>query len=1741
MRMTAKCQTSDREPMRRVWIILSLLASLSYLVVRALFTLNLESRYGTVVSLLLFGAEFHGVTLMSLYFWQIWNTQPSLEVPVLADKTVDILVPTYNEDAHLLRGTIQSLIAMDYPHRVFLLDDGNRPAMKQLADDMGVEYIARTDNLHAKAGNINHALDQLDGEFVAIFDADHIVRKNFITRTIGYFADDSVAFVQTPHSFYNFDNYGSQYCPQQRDYWEEGELFHNCIQAGKSNANAVIFCGSAAIFRRSALNDIGLIATETITEDMHTGLRLHANGWNSVFVNERLIAAQAATDVTSYQTQRLRWGEGNLGIMKYDNPLYMRGLTLTQRLHYLGSMLGWTTGAGKLLLYLSPILMLLTGVSPAVGFTPALTAVLVSHLVIGWIALKISGNGHFRIVRNEISSMAVFWVQIRAMKRALLNRNRIFEVTSKRGSQSGSLLRVILPQLLIFIVGSAAVAWAWCTYWLGIYSNPLGLSVGTGLILLQNVLAWIVIRRGLKPSDPRFSYRHQTGRVHASVSWVDDNGTSCQAQSVCLEVNECGTSLHGFVPHSTGRILQIELRGSGHCVSVQGKVTACNPVIEKRESSITTGNAFRTGIKFENVDGPTYDGLWSLTIDNIVSATYQEIEGKRSGESAEVTKLLKLPCSLRPRDYDEEGWTNLGILTAVDVKGFSMLTEPLDHFQGKSLAFKIETPLGSVSGEAELCGNPDEQRNASISRFDVKRFDGQGRGLVKKIGEIESRRSLRHLVEYSAESPKLPFSRTTVLVGAPSISLSISLVLLLLFYHPHHVTLAKIAHAKQPASTDLVKLDEMTSAALDGTFTDLALMVKLKNILHHVGRDEQALQVLERLTELNPKNSGLMLAKANAYRDQGLEERAFDATLALCLRFPDEQRPDAILSAVRSGIALERDKEALKLMAGLSQVELNSKGVAAECAGYYLKLGHPDKALSVLGILDGTQSIETGMLAAKAHAAKRDWIAALEMCRSLGQAFPDSGELLAFWGDCRFWTGDYVGAIEQYTRAISVSTLGKASLRRWADAYLQVGNAGRTLELAEQAWLGGETPSTWYPLILEGLVAENKLSPDGARSTDSTFGHDVVERAMRVLNPEPRLLRAVSAYLDYTVTTQTAIDYLTEHDSQVRNYADLRLQLATLNYRLEAYSESFAIAENVSAMKSAGQSLKTAARLLAARSLAQIDRLDVALPRFRELIADNPDDVSIRIEMAGLAMAHGLPEEALELCRRTDSKHKSSENIDMEIAALAALKRWPELIAYCDEQLKHSPDNLGIKTWRAKSLIWKGDHQQGAAILEELLPRLPLDDEAHLLFARALCWSRKYERSLPLLIDLNADRSADPDVQREVLFAASGSKSKTDQQLRRIDDLIDQLVTANAVDTETLIAACDLLIQQQNFKRVVQWLPSHSPQWEHSLRLRLRLARALSSDGKFDLAAQHYDEILANPRLDEAFEKSINSPNTTERRGESRQDVMLAGARNAAAAGDLTKSVKYYRALIEEFSNPVDVRCEYAAALLADQRPAEALAVFPNNSQLSFINKMLYVDVCVATNDFVLAGRVCKELLDQQPNNRDVLLQLARVMVWDKQFIESVPIWEQLLEESQSDAAFRSEFARVLTWAGRSNQALQHYQWVLERGNRLSQQDELPLLHAVANTGNSTASVLAEIDRIEAQQQSSRVIDNETVEFLAYIRADLKQYNAAAELLQRLLTKDPSRRDLRLLWADMLHQAHRYRESESVLAALLEI
>jgi hypothetical protein len=325
-----------------------------------------------------------------------------------------------------------------------------------------VHYITRPDNRHAKAGNLNHAFDQTNGEFIVIFDADHVPESHFITRVIGYFRDEKLGYVQTPHAFYNFDSFQALLSQRRRLYWEEGQLFYEMMQPGRNRWDCPIFAGSAAMFRRKALEEAGYFAVETITEDLHTGMRVNARGWKSLAISERLIAGQAAPDVTTYHSQRLRWAEGNLSIMAYDNPLTMRGLTLAQRLSYFGSIIHWTGGLFKLALYLTPILMLFTAVPPVSRFTWDLVALIVVYLLITFHAVDVASRGYGSFLNSELFNMINFPTQIRGMLRALFRRRfQRFVVTSKRGRQVMGVGRFLWPYVALIVLTAVALVWGW--------------------------------------------------------------------------------------------------------------------------------------------------------------------------------------------------------------------------------------------------------------------------------------------------------------------------------------------------------------------------------------------------------------------------------------------------------------------------------------------------------------------------------------------------------------------------------------------------------------------------------------------------------------------------------------------------------------------------------------------------------------------------------------------------------------------------------------------------------------------------------------------------------------------------------------------------------------------------------------------------------------------------------------------------------------------------------------------------------------------------------------------------------------------------------------------------------------------------------------------------------------------------------------------------------------------------------
>jgi cellulose synthase (UDP-forming) len=417
-------------------------------------TLNPEA---PVFSWVVYGAEVYGFAGALLHTFMVWRlSRPVLPGPPEPGQSVDVLIPTVDEAPELVRRTLLAARQMDYPHTTWLLDDGNRPEMRALADELGCRYVARTDRRHGKAGNLNHGLAHASGRFVALFDADHAPRRDFLTRTLGYFRDPDLAFVQTPQDFYNLDSYQHRHNPGRGFIWTEQSLFFRVILPGKDRHNAAFFAGSCAVMRRAALDAVGGIATGTVTEDLHTSLRLHKRGYRSLYHPESLAFGLAPPSVRPFLRQRVRWGMGAMQVWRREGVLTARGLTGAQRLNYLASMATYFDGWQKAVFYLAPVVVLTTGVMPiaALGW-PFLAHFLPYYLLNFW-AFEELGRGYGRSVYVEQYNMARFAAFIRATLGGLQRAGR-FRVTPKTAGGAPDSGRYVLPQAGVLALNAAAI------------------------------------------------------------------------------------------------------------------------------------------------------------------------------------------------------------------------------------------------------------------------------------------------------------------------------------------------------------------------------------------------------------------------------------------------------------------------------------------------------------------------------------------------------------------------------------------------------------------------------------------------------------------------------------------------------------------------------------------------------------------------------------------------------------------------------------------------------------------------------------------------------------------------------------------------------------------------------------------------------------------------------------------------------------------------------------------------------------------------------------------------------------------------------------------------------------------------------------------------------------------------------------------------------------------------------------
>lgn len=451
-------------------ICISVLISSRYIWWRTTSTLLLRDFTSAICSLLLVGAEIYSFVIMLLSYFQASWVLDRKCVPLPDDPekwpTVDVFIPTYNEPLEVVKPCLLAATDLDWPRgklNVWVLDDGGREEFRKFAQSCGAHYIARTRHDHAKAGNINNALRLTGGDIIAIFDCDHIPSRSFLQMTAGWMVrDPKIALVQTPHHFYSEDPFEKNLGIKGR-VPEENALFHDFIQAGNDTWNATMFCGSCALIRRSALEEVGGIAEQTVTEDAHTSLKLCRAGWSSAFIGMPLAAGLSTESLADHINQRIRWARGMVQIFRTDNPLLGRGLSLGQRICFLNAMLHFLHGLPRIIFLLAPLPFIFFNTYVIFASAAALLSYVVPYMAISAIAShRIHWRKRFFFWGVVYETVLSWYITAPTLVALIAPSKGKFNVTAKGESNSRTFFdwTVSRPYLLLIILNAAAAIYA---------------------------------------------------------------------------------------------------------------------------------------------------------------------------------------------------------------------------------------------------------------------------------------------------------------------------------------------------------------------------------------------------------------------------------------------------------------------------------------------------------------------------------------------------------------------------------------------------------------------------------------------------------------------------------------------------------------------------------------------------------------------------------------------------------------------------------------------------------------------------------------------------------------------------------------------------------------------------------------------------------------------------------------------------------------------------------------------------------------------------------------------------------------------------------------------------------------------------------------------------------------------------------------------------------------------------------
>ncbi len=580
-------ESPARAVLIRVAALLALAITTAYLAWRLTSTIDLAIWWLAIPLLVV---EMHNAFGLALYTFALWEVgEARMPAPNRSGRPhkVAVLIPTYNEPLEVLLPTVAASVALRPDHETWVLDDGNRATVRRMARDLGAHYLARTDRRHAKAGNINHALTVIDAEVIAVLDADHVPSHNFLSHTLGYFDDPTVALVQTPQSFYNLESF--EHARRGDDVYNEESVFYRVIAPAKNRWAAPFWCGTSGLVRVAALRSVGGVATESVTEDIHTTIRMYRRGWRGVFHNEILANGLAPADADAYLLQRNRWATGAMQVLRMENPLFGRGLSFGQRVAFMTTLFAWFDAWRMLAFMLIPVAVIFTNSSPINAPLQVFGPLFLLTLGSQFIALRLLARGHY----PPLLSMLFEVLRMPAVLPATLQLFRReasvpFRVTPKGRTETHG---VHVPRLHVGLALASAMAVAWLALSaLGLtpmhYREP-GAAIGAGFFAAVNLgllLAAIGrVRASRFAGERRASVRFDT-RLPATLSG---------RRAVALDLSLTGTQV--VLPRIPTRVAArptLKLDVDGETIALR---CTTRRILPQADGSVMIGLEFASG------------------------------------------------------------------------------------------------------------------------------------------------------------------------------------------------------------------------------------------------------------------------------------------------------------------------------------------------------------------------------------------------------------------------------------------------------------------------------------------------------------------------------------------------------------------------------------------------------------------------------------------------------------------------------------------------------------------------------------------------------------------------------------------------------------------------------------------------------------------------------------------------------------------------------------------------------------------------------------------------------------------------------------------------------------------------------------------------------------------------------------------------------------------------------------------